>query len=410
MAPDGTGRCRVIEDAGWPTFAADGKALYFHRKAGERWGIWRVGLDGSDAERITPADLDVFTPSASADGKHLAGAVLRGDRRQIEILDLNSRSLTAVTDESTDHWNPTIAPDGRTVAYHRAAPDAEAPNVEPWGAPPGTGLRLLRVAGSFPAFAPDGKQIALVGGGFGHLDVMGVDGSNRRTLFEGKSRGVFSVSWAHRGDRIAFSVGGTFEGAKAQVEVMSIALDGSDRRNLTDDPANDAFPAFSPDGRQLVFRSGRGGAKNLYIMDADGTNPRRLTEGDWTDTMCDWSPTGEWITFASDRGGDFEVWLIRPDGSGLRKLVGGGGRNNHPHFAPDGRWIVFTSKRAGFSAEEISLPDQPQPYGDLFAVRIDGSGLVRLTHNGFEEGTPAWGPAVEVRPSAEGQGGKAGDY
>ena len=146
-------------------------------------------------------------------------------------------------------------------------------------------------------------------------------------------------------------------------------------------------------GKELVFRSGRGGSKNLYVTGLEGSDARRLTEGKWTDTMCDWSPTGEWIAFASDRGGDFEVWLVRPDGTGLRRLVGGGGRNNHPHFSPDGRWIVFTSKRAGYSAEEASLPHQPQPYGDLFAVRLDGTGLLRLTHNGFEEGTPAWGPA-----------------
>jgi Tol biopolymer transport system component len=124
-------------------------------------------------------------------------------------------------------------------------------------------------------------------------------------------------------------------------------------------------------------------------MRSDGTEVRRLTEGKWTDTMCDWSPTGEWIALASDRGGDFEVWLIHPDGSGLRKLVGGGGRNNHPHYSPDGCWIVFTSKRAGLSAAEASLPHQPQPSGDLFAIRLDGTGLIRLTHNGFEEGTPA---------------------
>ena len=126
--------------------------------------------------------------------------------------------------------------------------------------------------------------------------------------------------------------------------------------------------------------------------------------------MCDWSPTGEWIVFASDRGGDFEVWLVRPDGSGLHKLVAGGGRNNHPHFSPDGRWIVFTSKRAGFSAEEISLPHQPQPYGDLFAVRLDGTGLTRLTHNGFEEGTPAWGPVVDFKASRERTPEKREDY
>ena len=90
--------------------------------------------------------------------------------------------------------------------------------------------------------------------------------------------------------------------------------------------------------------------------------------------------------------------------------MGGGGRNNHPHFSPDAKWIVFTSQRAGYSAEEISLPRQPQPYGDLFAIRVDGTGLVRLTHNGFEEGTPAWGPAVDFKPSTAGPKAGAEEY
>jgi Tol biopolymer transport system component len=194
------------------------------------------------------------------------------------------------------------------------------------------------------------------------------------------------------------------------VDLMAVRPDGTGLKALTREAGNNGFPAFSPDGKRLVFRSGRGGAKNLYVMNRDGTGLRRLTRGHWTDTMCDWSPRGDWIVFASDRGGDFEAWLIRPDGSGLRKLVGGGGRNNHPHFSPDGRWVVFTSERAGYSAEEVSLPRQPQPYGELFVVRTDGTGLSRLTHNGFEEGTPAWGPVRDVRPSARGRRGGGRDY
>jgi Tol biopolymer transport system component len=130
--------------------------------------------------------------------------------------------------------------------------------------------------------------------------------------------------------------------------------------------------------------------------------PPRPEAPDLTDTMADWSPDGRWIVFASDRDGDFEIWRIQPDGTNLQKIVSGGGRNHHPHFAPDGRWIVLTSRRAGLSAEAISLPHQPQPYGDLFAVRLDSTGLLRLTHNGFEEGTLAWGPrlAKDVMPSA----------
>ena len=246
--------------------------------------------------------------------------------------------------------------------------------------------------------------MALTGGNFGRVDVMDFDGSNRRVLFESKPRHVFSVSWSSgiTGDeRIAFSHGKSFQGANSIVNVETISPDGSNHQSLTKDEGNNAFPSFSPDGSQLVFRSGRDGNKNLYIMGSGGKRVRRLTQGEWIDTMADWSPTGEWIAFSSDRDKNFEIYVIRPDGTDLRKLVGGNVRHNHPHFSPDGQWIVFTTQRAGLSAETVSLPRQPQPYGDLFAIRLDGTGLVRLTHNAFEEGTPEWSPSNVETPSQE---------
>src|SRR5262249_22165003 len=255
----------------------------------------------------------------------------------IELLDLASREFKAVTKEPTDHWNPSITPDGQSVVYHRTGQDFVVPNVELWSAPPGTGLRLVRVTGAVPAVAPGGKRLALTGGSFGTVDVMNLDGSERKTIFPGKNRGLFSISWAHTGDLIAFSHGGVFQGAQGSVDLATIRPDGSDYRKLTTEAGNNGFPSFAPDGKQLVFRSGRGGSKNLYIMNRDGSNLRRLTEGKGTDSMCDWSPTGEWIVFASDRGGEFEIWLIKPHGTELHKLIGGGGLNNHPHFSPDGR-------------------------------------------------------------------------
>jgi Tol biopolymer transport system component len=141
------------------------------------------------------------------------------------------------------------------------------------------------------------------------------------------------------------------------------------------------------------FRSGRSGSKNLYIANRDGSGIRRLTAGNWTDTMGHWSPLGDWIAFASNRDGDFHLWLIKPDGTGPRKLLGGA-RYNHPHFSPDGKWLVFASSYANTSVEAVSLPRTDEPFGELFAIRVDGTGLIRLTHNGSSEGTPVWGPSA----------------
>lgn len=410
MRPDGSERRLVVENGGWPAFSGEGRELYFHRRHRGKWAIWRVNLDGSGLAQVTPDEVEAFTPRVSADGRWLVAAVRRGEHRQIERLELATGQWTAVTDAPTDHWNPSISADGRYVLYHRTAPDITIPNVELWGSPPGRDFQMLRVTGAFPAVSPDARRVAVTVGNFGKIDVMNLDGTDRRTIFTSRRRSVFSLSWGRGHNRIAFSHGTVFQGAEEQVNIETIAPDGSDRKTLTEDAGNNGFPSFSPDGTQLVFRSGRDGSKNLYVMDRDGANIRRVTEGPWTDTMCDWSPTGEWIVFASERGENFEIWLIKPDGTGLRKLIGGGGRNNHPHFSPDGQWIVFTSQRAGLSAEEISLPRQPQPYGDLFAICADGSGLVRLTHNGFEEGTPAWAAANNVKPDEDGSAGDEGEY
>ena len=165
MTPNGSGRRRVVKDGGWPAFAADGRSLFFHGKRQGRWSVWRVGLDGSGLERVTPPDVDAFTPSASGDGSRLAVAVSRNDHRQIGLVDLSRRGLTVLTDEPVDHWNPTISPDGRFIAYHKSTPGMAVPNVEPWGAPrdgsaavpAGRGLPRLRAGWSTPG--PHRRQL-----------------------------------------------------------------------------------------------------------------------------------------------------------------------------------------------------------------------------------------------------------
>uniref|UniRef100_A0A453MF19 Dipeptidylpeptidase IV N-terminal domain-containing protein n=1 Tax=Aegilops tauschii subsp. strangulata TaxID=200361 RepID=A0A453MF19_AEGTS len=90
--------------------------------------------------------------------------------------------------------------------------------------------------------------------------------------------------------------------------------------------------------------------------------------------------------------GSFAIYMIHPNGTGLRRVVhsADGGRTNHPWFSPDSKRMVFTSDLAAVSAEPISNPRHYQPYGEIFTINIDGSGLQRLTHNSFEDGTPSW--------------------
>ncbi len=389
MRPDGGERRLVTKNAGWPAWIDGGKALCFHRQVDrDEWSLLRIDIDGQNESLLLE---NASVPRSTPDGSKIAFVMRDGGAQQIGILDVASGETQTVTDDGTTHWNPSISPDGKMVAYHRKTPNRPVENVEYWYNPENPDLKLLRVDGAFPAFSPDSSRIAFVSQSFATIDVMNTDGSQRDSIFEGSRRSLFGVSWSHEPERIAFRHGTVFGQAGVNVTIKATTPTGEDLQELTSDSGNNGFPIYSPDGKQIVFRSGRDGQKNLYLMSRDGSNVRRLTQGDWTDTMCDWSHDGQWITFSSDRDKNFEVWLVRPDGSDLRKLIGGGGRNNHPHFSPDDQWIVFTSQRAGYSAETISMPGQPQAYGDLFLIRTDGTDLTRLTHNSNEEGTPAWG-------------------
>jgi len=67
--------------------------------------------------------------------------------------------------------------------------------------------------------------------------------------------------------------------------------DGSDLTRLTDHPADDWGPSWSPDGLRLVFTSDRDGDNEIYVMDIDGGNVVQMTHNSARDTWPVWSPT-----------------------------------------------------------------------------------------------------------------------
>ena len=98
--------------------------------------------------------------------------------------------------------------------------------------------------------------------------------------------------------------------------------DGRNQRRLTNSGFSDWNPSWSPDGKRIVFTSGKDrriadGNWEIYVMDADGKNQQRLTEQHQNDWYPSWSPDGERIAFASDMRGDnenFEIYVMDADG------------------------------------------------------------------------------------------------
>ncbi|KMZ56690.1 tolB protein-related [Zostera marina] len=430
----------VVCRGGWPTWAGD-STVFFHRKGEDGWwSIYRVevnnDLDNLDSfiigsvVRVTPSGLHAFTPSATRDGKWIAVATKRKEReiRHIEIVDTRTCTLYPITETinpNINHYNPFFSHDSTRLGYHRFRGESESGSIPllenlgttvPW-------IRMVRIHGTFPSSSPTGDLIA-VNGDFLRIPglmVVRSDGSKRWNLL--KDRLAFYTSWNPKEKGVVYtSVGPIFSSPEKTVQIVRVSFnpDELDHQNenevavdvkvLTNEKTgNNAFPSCSPDGKHIVFRSGRDGMKNLYILDAvngesdngDGTGIRRLTDGDWIDTMPNWSPKGDLIAFSSNRHSPsnkevFSIYLVRPDGSGLRRieLVGpewsGRERVNHPCFSPDGEWLTFVANFDGVYAEPVSMPNQFQPYGDVYISRIDGTCLSKLTCNSYENGTPAW--------------------
>lgn len=134
-------------------------------------------------------------------------------------------------------------------------------------------------------------------------------------------------------------------------------------------------------------------------MDADGDGVRRVSFTPGIETMPAISPDGKWVVYVTNRTGrGMKLWLQSledPDDEGRlleperAELTG---LDMHPRFSPDGRWIVFTSDRAGFMDEWPLSGMFPQPYGELFAIPVDGSRpALRLTHDKWEDALAYWG-------------------
>jgi Tol biopolymer transport system component len=147
---------------------------------------------------------------------------------------------------------------------------------------------------------------------------------------------------------------------------------------------------MSPDGHRFVYRTFGPDGEGLRIMDIETKQVTPIAGG--YDNFPLWSPRGDLIMFSRQSNDDYEIWTIKPDGSGVKRLTFARGNDAHQAWSPDGEHIAFASSRLGFK-DEMTYTDAPQPYGELFVMRYDGTNVEQLTDNQWEDGTPAWQPS-----------------
>ncbi len=266
-------------------------------------------------------------PSISPDGTKVVFESNRGGSiDQIFVLDLVTNEVEQLTDSPEQNETPKWSPDGSKILFARRM--AEEPRSA-WEVfdmdPDGSNQRQLTYSQGHDGHARYNADGSLI-----------VFNSARSTDFSG-------LSEEH------LDTGGY------NYEIYVMRSDGSDVRRLTDFHEWDTYPSISPDGRHLLWRrvlpdggSGRSGRNSeIFLADVDGSNVRNLSQDPSFDGYPVWSPDGRFIAFASNRDGEslleFNLYLMHFESGEIIRLTETipNVEQVRPSWSPDGRSIIF---------------------------------------------------------------------
>ena len=221
------------------------------------------------------------------------------------------------------------------------------------------------------------------------------------------------------------------------------SISGQTMQRLTDDPANDRMPRFSPDNSQIAFCSNRTGDYDIYLIDANGGQAVQVTADPAHEIHPSWSPDGKYLVYSrlGDQSGRWEMWVTETGNFNTRRFIGYGlcpewnpdpasnliayqsprergsrrfsiwtieyvnGEGTrpteiasalnaaaiNPSWSPDGRRLTFTTVLDPGHAGEAANPER-ETWADIWVVNLDGSQKVNLTNGQYTNVEPTWSP------------------
>jgi dipeptidyl aminopeptidase/acylaminoacyl peptidase len=194
----------------------------------------------------------------------------------------------------------------------------------------------------------------------------------------------------------------TFPGKNGKIafaragDIWTMNPDGTNQVNLTNDPAVEHWPNWSPDGQKIAFDSYESSSQQIWAMNADGTGRTRITSvhPNRGDFEASWSPNGQKLAFASccppGGGGDFVLMTINADGTGETFLPVESLRGlDFTDWSPYGTKIAY-----------VDFETCDSDSANVLTVNPDGTGKFSVTDPGgaclaFDDTTPSWSPDAQ---------------
>jgi eukaryotic-like serine/threonine-protein kinase len=268
-------------------------------------------------------------PSWSPDGKALLYAGEVGKIRKIFRKDLASGQDSQLTHGDSDEVQPAWSPDGKQVVFVRAhQPDVklqpgdvfgEFQDGDVWVLDVASGEESKLVENAFnPAYSPDGQRLAV------------------------------DASWA--GPR----------------RIWLLDRQGHNPQQITTDTSEEVAhlaPAWSPDGRKIVFQNLARTKFDIRVVNLDSKQMNWITNDFRINIRPSWSPSGRFIYFSSDRSGGINIWRApaKADGTlngSLQQVTTGAGQDVEVAVSPDSKRLAYATLRQ--NADIWKLPVSPQ--------------------------------------------------
>jgi Tol biopolymer transport system component len=324
---------KLVDDALYGDYSPDGRRIAFVRQFASAAGITSVvataAADGSSVRELARLDGNTFSAGAfveprwSPDGRVLAATQ--------STLQLGEPTVIALVDS-------------KTGAARRLAPPSEA----------GVWRGGIAWAGSHEIVCAQPESV--VGqqtGTSSRLVLMSVSSRRTRPLLSSPIN-IVAVDLLG-GGRLVLGARRFRENLR---EIPLRPSSGLQERWLARGEGSDRQPIYSRDGEWIAFSSNRSGNLDIWAVSRTSGAIRRLTDDPAQDSDPGFTPDGH-LVWSSNRSGRFEVWLAHADGSGARQVSHDGVDAENPVTTPDGQWIVYASAN-------------PRSRG-IMKIRLDGS-------------------------------------
>jgi Tol biopolymer transport system component len=394
-----------------------------------RLHIWIMDPDGGNARALAPTleDQDEY-PDISRDTRTVVFASTRPGSFQIFRINPDGTGLTQVTNLGSVSNGPRMSPDGKRVLFYSDAEGRTNIYTVPVTATMAGLAGATRITDDpadelLPDWSPDGRRIVFASNRTGILQLYTRDlgtGYERQLTFDAGNH--TQPRWAPQGSVIVYhnEATGTLWTVNAD--------DGRPPVQLTTD-AVDHAPAWSADGRQVIFASNRAGGSyfqvysvtypgrvvshflttddetlpsgwrdpsiapveppsgvvavlstrgsrplspknDVFLMNPDGTNLRALASTlDAQEEFPDLSRDRKTVVFGSTRAGGFQIFRVGADNTGLTQVTNMGSFTRGPRLSPDGRRIAFLSDAAGqYRIYAVSVDATMATLGDVEAL------------------------------------------